>query len=275
MTAVTLAFAGDVMLGRLVNRVLNFDGYRYVWGNTLDTLRRADIRIINLECVISDKGSKWTATPKVFYFRADPDAAFTLQTANIDFASNANNHSLDFQEEALLDMLNRLNQNGIAHVGAGQNLAAASKPAIMRKRDTKIGVAAFADHPPEWAATETKPGINYMPVDAGEQALKSVEQSVMSMRVAGADYVILSMHWGPNMREFPTEEFQMFARAVTDIGVDVFFGHSAHIFQGVEVHNGRLILYDTGDFVDDYAVDPDLRNDQSFLYLVTFEGGRI
>lgn len=275
MTAVILAFTGDVMLGRLVNRVLTFDGYQYVWGDTLDTLREADLRLINLECVISDKGSKWTTTPKVFYFRANPDATFTLLTAGINFVSNANNHSLDFQEEALLDMLNRLDQNGIAHTGAGQNLAYASKPVILRKRDVNIGVVAFADYPPEWAATENRAGINYLPVDAGEQALKPVEQSVKSMRAAGADYVILSMHWGPNMREFPTEEFQMFARAVADLGVDVFFGHSAHIFQCVEVHNGRLILYDTGDFVDDYAVDLDLRNDQSFLYLVTLEDGRI
>ncbi len=275
MSAVTLAFAGDVMLGRLVNRVLAFDGYRYVWGNTLDTLRWADLRLINLECVISDKGNKWTATPKTFHFRANPDAAFTLQTANIDYVSIANNHSLDFQEEALLDMLNRLDQSSIAHAGAGQNLAEAAKPVILRKRGIGIGVMAFADYPPEWAATENRVGINYLPVETNEQILGSVQQSVKAMRAAGADYVVFSMHWGPNMREFPSERFRVFARAVAGLGVDVFFGHSAHVFQGTEVHDGRLILYDTGDFVDDYRVDPELRNDQSFLYLVTLESGHI
>ena len=50
--------------------------------------------------------------------------------------------------------------------------------------------------------------------------------------------------------------------------MSVLHGHSAHIFQGVEVYQNKLILYDTGDFVDDYYVDPFLRNDYSFLFIV-------
>ena len=51
-------------------------------------------------------------------------------------------------------------------------------------------------------------------------------------------------------------------------GADIIHGDSAHIFQGIEKYNGKLILYDTGDFVDDYRVDPKLRNDRSFIFLV-------
>jgi poly-gamma-glutamate synthesis protein (capsule biosynthesis protein) len=46
------------------------------------------------------------------------------------------------------------------------------------------------------------------------------------------------------------------------------FGHSAHIFQGIEIYRGRPIIYDAGDFVDDYAVDPTLRNDWGLLFRV-------
>jgi poly-gamma-glutamate synthesis protein (capsule biosynthesis protein) len=53
-----------------------------------------------------------------------------------------------------------------------------------------------------------------------------------------------------------------------DGGVDLFYGHSAHVFQGIEVYRGKPILYDTGDYVDDYAVDRELRNDRSFLFLL-------
>ena len=53
-----------------------------------------------------------------------------------------------------------------------------------------------------------------------------------------------------------------------EAGADVFWGHSAHVVQGVEVWQGKPILYDTGDFVDDYAVDPELRNDLSALFLL-------
>jgi poly-gamma-glutamate synthesis protein (capsule biosynthesis protein) len=70
------------------------------------------------------------------------------------------------------------------------------------------------------------------------------------------------------MVEAPPEPFREFARWLLDRGVDVVHGHSAHVFQGIEVYRGRPILYDTGDFVDDYAVDPDRRNDRSFLFEV-------
>jgi poly-gamma-glutamate synthesis protein (capsule biosynthesis protein) len=66
----------------------------------------------------------------------------------------------------------------------------------------------------------------------------------------------------------PPGAFRTFARYLVDEGVDVVHGHSAHVFQGVELYRGRPVLYDTGDFVDDYAVDQRLRNDRSFLFEV-------
>ena len=75
------------------------------------------------------------------------------------------------------------------------------------------------------------------------------------------------------MVERPREIFRRFARAVVDLGADVYYGHSAHVFQGVEIYRGKPILYDTGDFIDDYAVDPRLRNDRSFLFCVSVEDG--
>ena len=70
------------------------------------------------------------------------------------------------------------------------------------------------------------------------------------------------------MVEKPKKEFVQFAHDLIDCGVDLIHGHSAHIFQGVEVYKEKLILYDTGDFIDDYYVDPTLRNDRSFLFLI-------
>jgi poly-gamma-glutamate synthesis protein (capsule biosynthesis protein) len=70
------------------------------------------------------------------------------------------------------------------------------------------------------------------------------------------------------MRSRPTPDFRAFAHRVIEAGADVLFGHSAHIVQGIEVWRGKPILYDAGDFVDDYAVDPVLRNDLSALFLL-------
>jgi len=98
---------------------------------------------------------------------------------------------------------------------------------------------------------------------------------VSNVRGMGADTLIFSNHWGPNMVQRPKAVFRRFARAVIDLGVDIYYGHSAHVFQGVEIYRGKPILYDTGDFIDDYAVNPELRNDWSFLFRVSVEEGSL
>jgi hypothetical protein len=62
------------MLGRLVNSVLNNNGYTYVGGDAIGTRRDTDLSLINLECVTSPKGTEWTKTFKLFHFRANVDA---------------------------------------------------------------------------------------------------------------------------------------------------------------------------------------------------------
>ena len=56
-----------------------------------------------------------------------------------------------------------------------------------------------------------------------------------------------------------------------DAGADLIFGHSRHVFRGIEIYKGRLIVYGAGDFIDDYAVDPVERNDHAFIYIVEME----
>ena len=76
------------------------------------------------------------------------------------------------------------------------------------------------------------------------------------------------------MIERPAQDYCEFARAVIDAGADVYFGHSAHVLQGIEIYHDRIIVHDAGDFVDDYRVDPQLRNDQGLLFRlrITREG---
>ena len=266
--SLTLALAGDVMLGRVVNRTIAEHGLAYPWGDMLPAVRGADCFLINLECALTDHTERWSdGGHKPFYFRANPRVIETLRVAEVDFASLANNHAADFGMTGLLDTLRRLEEVGIAHAGAGADLAAARAPAFLTADNWRISVVAFADHPAVWAAGPTSPGINYTPVSLASDHFGAIEQALAIAR-GHADLVIFSIHWGPNMRSRPTAEFRVFARRVIEAGADVFWGHSAHIVQGVEVWRGKPILYDTGDFVDDYAVDPDLRNDLSGLFLI-------
>ncbi len=267
---ITLAFAGDVMLGRLVNDyvILGNKPDTYVWGDMIELFKKADLRIINLENAIASSGKPWSKTPKVFFYRADPKAIDVLKSAKIDYVTLANNHVLDYDVEAFIETLQHLEKNKIPYAGAGRNLSEAEKPAFLEAKGIKIAVIAFTDNMPEWEATKTKPGVNYIDISMDEKNFGKLRKSIKDVKNK-SDIVVVSAHWGPNMRQRPTKTFKEFAHAVIDAGADIFHGHSAHIFQGIEVYKGKLIMYDTGDFVDDYAVDEYLRNDQTFLFLVS------
>ena len=98
---ITLALTGDVMLGRQVNKALRITSPEQPWGDVLPLLLSADLRIVNLECAITDHNQPWARTPKVFHFRADPSAVEVLQAARVNGCSLANNHTLDFEQRGL------------------------------------------------------------------------------------------------------------------------------------------------------------------------------
>jgi poly-gamma-glutamate capsule biosynthesis protein CapA/YwtB (metallophosphatase superfamily) len=276
---ITLALTGDVMLGRGVAEAVDRRLVRpeELWGDVMPLLDAADLRIINLECPLTDYEQRWTRTPKRPHFRAPPSAIETLRAAKIDACSLANNHTLDFEEQGLLDTLEHLHEAGIRHAGAGRNREEAASPAFLdvpaEHRTHRVALLAFTDVEPPFAAGAERPGTNYLPVSLEPEDLRRVEGAVSTVRELGADTVVFSNHWGPNRVLRPRDLFRRFARAVMDRGVDIYYGHSAHVFQGVEVYRGKPILYDTGDFIDDYAIHPELRNDWSFLFRVSVEGG--
>lgn len=268
-----LALVGDVMLGRLVNEVLRHAPADYPWGDTLAIFGGADLRICNLECVISDRGTPWMRTPKVFHFRSDAKNIAVLKAAGIDAVALANNHALDYEVEALLDTLSILAGAGIARAGAGVDLAEASRPATCATEGVTVGLVAFTDNEPEWEATATQPGLLYVPVDLEDARAQRLFAAVEEAK-SGVDLLVVSAHWGPNWGYRPPSAHGPFARRLVDAGADVIFGHSGHVFRGVELYRGRPIVYCAGDFVDDYAVDEVERNDESFIFVIEADGAQ-
>lgn len=258
---IAIGFAGDVMLGRLVNEALDTRSATSVWGSMHPFLTQNDLNLVNLENAFTKNTHP---VPKVFNFKADPEKASVLTAGNIHVVSLANNHSLDFGPAGLADTLVALDKHKIFHVGAGNTIDAAQKPVIIELKNIKIGILGTTDNEPGWRAGTNKPGTNYCAV--GD--MLCLAESIKKIRPQ-VDMLILSIHWGPNMQERPTKEFQHFAHQLIDAGVDILHGHSAHIVQGIEIYKNKLILYDNGDFVDDYAIDPVLRNDLTALFVVT------
>jgi poly-gamma-glutamate capsule biosynthesis protein CapA/YwtB (metallophosphatase superfamily) len=267
------------MLGRLVdehviqNRSVCPEA---LWGDVLPLMLSADCRLINLECIISSKGEKWHPTTKAFHFRAHPRALEFLRAAQIEGVTLANNHVLDYGTGALLDCLTLLDGAKIQRTGAGTTLEEAVAPAVFSLPQGRMAVVALTDNEPEWEASQTQPGVNYVSYDDRglmEPYRSRIAQALVLAR-RGAELVIVSAHVGPNWGA-PSRAMQTLAHELLDMGADLYWGHSNHTPQGIESEAGRAILYSTGDFIDDYMVDRDERNDLSFLFMIEAESNRI
>ena len=274
-----IALTGDVMLGRLVDQyVIRNRSVRpeSLWSDVLPIMLDADCRLINLECVISSRGEVWHPATKAFHFRARPRAMEFLQAAKIDGVALANNHVLDYGPDALLDCLALLDQAGIRHTGAGATLEDSLMPARFALPEGRVALVALTDNEPEWEATVKNPGVNYVAYD--ERGLLAPYRSRIAQMLSRAreqsEIVIVSAHVGPNWGQ-PSRSIQALAHDLIDMDADLYWGHSNHTPQGIECYKGKAILYSTGDFVDDYWVDKEERNDLTFLFLLEVEGGRV
>jgi poly-gamma-glutamate capsule biosynthesis protein CapA/YwtB (metallophosphatase superfamily) len=252
-----LGLAGDTMLGRKVAETIGEHGPDAVVADEVVAVaHEADLLVVNLECCISERGERWRDPGKPFFFRAPPAATDVLARLGVDCVTLANNHALDYGAEALLDTLAHLRAAGIRFVGAGADLAAARAPATLQSNGFRIAVLGCADHPQEFAAGPASPGIA-LGLDWVAHALADVE----------VDAVLVTPHWGPNMATEPLPRIRRAAAGLRAAGATLVAGHSAHVFHGVE----DRILYDLGDFLDDYAVDRELRNDLGLLFLVELD----
>ncbi|GCE45303.1 poly-gamma-glutamate synthesis protein (capsule biosynthesis protein) [Thermosporothrix hazakensis] len=265
-----LLFVGDVMLGRLVNDMLRAHPPEYPWGDTLPLFHAADVRLCNLECALTSHETPWNETPKVFHFRSDPRNVRVLRAAGINAVSLANNHSLDFTVEGLYDTLRLLREAGIYAAGAGYDTQDAAAPVRWQAGSTTIGLLACTDNEPAWAATSTRAGTCYVPIDSDSEQAQRLLQSIERVKPT-VDVLIISLHWGPNWGYEPPETHPPFAHALIDAGADIIFGHSGHVVRGIEIYRQKPILYCTGDFIDDYAIDPVERNDYSGIFVVSLE----
>lgn len=228
--------------------------FAYVWGDALAELdrRRPDARLINLETAITTSAD---AQPKGINYRMSPDNVPVITAARVDCCVLANNHILDWGQKGLLETLKTLEDAGVASAGAGHNLHEARRPAILSVPGGRVVIVALGSPasgiPCGWAATDERPGINYLP-QLSPGAVREIAGQARESSKPG-DIVVASLHWGGNWGYDISGDQRAFAHELIDeAGVDVVWGHSSHHPKAIEVHNGKLILFGCGDFLDDY-----------------------
>ena len=289
-----LNFMGDTMLGRLIDQMfpqhvhepaeariaqslqtsnasLTKYGPNTPWCNVLPLLHSADLNLLNLETSATTHPTKWPE--KVFNYRMHPANIAALQAARINYAGLANNHTLDFCEPGLIETVQTVKKAGIAFAGAGESRDEATRPAVLclpsqsRSAPHEVHVWAAADHPQDWAKVSTFHSIDYT-----QGTRDRLKELLTKSTPKSSALKIFSVHWGPNYSWQPAQEIRDLAHFLIDsCGVDIIHGHSSHHVQGVEKYKGKLIMYGSGDFVDDYAVVPEYRNDLSGVWRVTVE----
>ncbi len=251
-----------------------------IWGDALAELarRRPDVRIINLETAITTSD---TWMPKGINYRMHPDNIPCLTAARIDCCVLANNHTLDYGASGLRETLDTLAAAGVQGVGAGRDRRQAETAAVFDVKHAghagRVLVFAYGAQssgiPPDWAAGEERPGINFL-AELTEHESARIARQIRQVKRPG-DLAVVSLHWGGNWGFAVAHEAVRFAhRLIDEAAVDVLHGHSSHHPRGIELYRGRLILYGCGDFIDDYegvSGHERFRSDLGLMYFTTVE----
>lgn len=307
---VTLFLCGDVMLGRGVDQVLPHPGdprlresyvrdargyvdlaeavsgpipapvdFGWPWGEALQVLREVapDVRLVNLETAVTRSSD--FAPGKAVHYRMSPENLPCLAVGGPDVCALANNHVLDFGRTGLEETLAELARAGLCVAGAGLDVAAARRPAVVavpggaRVVVLSLGTAS-SGVPAGWAATRDRPGVDRLP-DLTDRSADEVTRRAARVRRAG-DVVVASVHWGANWGYHVGADQVRFAHRLVEGGVDVVHGHSSHHPRPLEVYRGKLILYGCGDFIDDYegiSGHEEYRDDLRPMYFPTVDPG--
>ena len=210
-------------------------------GAVREVISGADIAMANFENPAPDRFT-WHKAKTVF--TADPTLIDGLVKAGIDYVGIANNHIGDAGNNGILQTIANLKKRGLKYSGAGKDLAAAQRPAILDANGTKVAILAYDAIAPGYHAAKGEPGSSKL-------TIKAVQAGVKAARKAGAKVVIVFPHWGTEYRYSPFQNQQRLARQIIDAGADMIIGNHAHYAAAVEVYKGKPIWYALGNFVFD------------------------
>lgn len=238
-----LSFAGDVMFSDLVLSAYDQRGIQAIAdGEMLSLMQESDLFILNEEFPFSLRGE--AMEDKQYTFRTDPGYVKIFQELGADIVTVANNHSLDFGQDAFCDTLDTLKEAGITCIGGGYNITEAAAPAVCTVNGQTFAIFGATRVSPsyDWYATDSQPGLfqTYDPAKLNA-AIAEAEKT--------CDHTIVFVHWGIERSEIPEEYQRNLAKGYIDAGADLIVGCHPHILQGFEYYNGVPIVYSLGNYL--------------------------
>ncbi|WP_345243118.1 CapA family protein [Pontibacillus salipaludis] len=238
---ISITFGGDVLMEYSLVTTMKDSGPDYPFQHVAPLFKKSDYTVVNLETPIT---SAMTPFPKLYNFKASPLLLDGLSNAGVDLVSLANNHTLDYNVQGLLDTFKALEDKNMAYIGAGHNQKEAYQEQRISIKNQTVAILAFSEVLPDlsWYAGKHTPGVA-----SGYQLDRVL--SIVDKVKKEVDYVLVYYHWGDEKVHLPNKDQTHIAHTLVDHGVDAVIGSHPHVLQGFEVYNGKPIAYSLGNFL--------------------------
>ncbi|MFD5100588.1 CapA family protein [Streptomyces albidochromogenes] len=248
----TLVASGDVLPHASIIRQAAADaggeGYDFapMLAGAKPVVSAADLAICHMETVYGKDGGPYTGYPD---FKSPPEVAKGLSATGYDACSTASNHSLDAGAEGIDRTLAALDKAGVRHVGSARTEAESKEPAWLKGGSAKVAQLAYTYGTNGYPMPEGRPwAVNMIDQDR-------IVADTRAARKAGADVVVVSLHWGTEWQDEPDAQQVRLGKALTASktdgrpDIDLIIGTHAHVPQAYEKINGTWVIYGMGDQV--------------------------
>jgi hypothetical protein len=247
-TRVTLSAVGDVLTHEgIANRARRYAGsaggfdFRPMFDRVKPLLSAADVAVCNLESPISKNNQNLSYYPR---FHVPREIVAAVADAGFDVCSTANNHANDVGTGGVIETLDVLDANRVAHVGSGRTPDEAANPAVLEVKGIRLAFLSY---------TFSLNGLN-LPADRtwmvnmikGDKILADAQAA----KSAGAEFVVVAMHWGTEYVAEPNESQRaLSAQLLGSPVVDLIIGHHTHVIQPIAKVGEKYVIYGMGNFI--------------------------
>ncbi|MFI0235949.1 CapA family protein [Streptomyces sp. NPDC016845] len=254
----TLAASGDVLPhSSIIERARADAGghgydFRPMLAGARSVVAPADLAICHMETVYGAHGD-YSGYPA---FKSPPQVAAGLRATGYDSCSTASNHTLDAGGAGVDRTLGALDRAGITHAGSGRTAAEGRGPARLHAGGAEVAQLAYTYDTNGYAPPPGRPWTVNL-IDRGR-----IVADARAARRAGADIVVVSLHWGTEWQDEPNEQQLTLGRELTASrtrgrpDIDLILGTHAHVPQAYEKVNGVWIVYGMGDQIAGEMFNP-------------------